>query len=75
MDQLRSSDGNMFRVTLEGPTVAGFLPNRTTTDDDAKSAEQRNEVLREVADNFDYDEEEFEDFPSLRGKLLLSNSA
>lgn len=27
LDQLRSSDGNMFGVTLEGPTVGGFLPN------------------------------------------------
>ena len=27
LDQLRSSDGNMFGVTLEGPTVAGFLPS------------------------------------------------
>jgi hypothetical protein len=27
LEQLRSSDGNMFGVTLEGPTVAGFLPN------------------------------------------------
>ena len=31
LDQLRSSDGNMFGVTLEGPTVAGFLPNNVAS--------------------------------------------
>ncbi len=27
LDQLRKGDGNMFGVTLDGSTVAGFLPN------------------------------------------------
>jgi hypothetical protein len=31
LDQLRRGDGNMFAVALDGPTVAGFLPNNLSS--------------------------------------------
>ena len=65
--KLRWSKVAFRDVVLKSMPLACDNSNRSTTDDDAKSAEERNEVLREVAelrielgpdDNFDYEKEE-----------------
>jgi len=48
--KLRWSKVAFQDVVLKSMPLACDNSNRSTTDDDAKSAEQRNEVLREVAE-------------------------